>query len=1397
MFSKHSDSKSLILDNNAYADRPTFKVFYNNQHSFYSSLHSCIDLNDTFSKRLIFNGNGFDSVFPYFYIRMFLFYLCSCNELKEKLADENVKQLFLNYFQKNRIFIWLFQEIYIYYFGKSENFVSFFYDEKFYASKDVCKEILDLFNFLPVSHKVDLIFYNYDRISNFSKRFFEKLVNDFPVFRFFSTAEKKIESFYVSIQHIDVQDSPLDNCDFDIKKRYAFLQDDHIHLLNQNSLGFHLFEGSHLFKEDFFHNYFESDFVLKQSIIYYFFESIFKNESYSYILKLFLVFLEPFPLKYLDYFIEDFGIKFYSHFLELIDKKIITVYGDLDDLNSLCFFSNVDILYAFKQFNLNQSVSETDILSPFLSQLLSKNHRGDVQLSYFLFRSLVKVSINLSEMQFVNLISYLDFLLLICFFSFHKDYLIFVNFLETQLNQHKQLDSQLKLDVIDFVFQFFMNNGYDELAQKYLEERQLSSSKSELITFYFQIKLLHIQNSHEDVVDLCLMHLKQFNITLFKSYFFALFNVLFLFLKVKVLNKNDQIVLESILDKHLIYINKILILLSLSLIWEEYNAYKKTSQLNFFQKFFLNQNNSFLLSQSTLQILSNSLKHGFGEGSVFGYSVFWINYCSTYKFEKAFQLGRKLFSIASSQTSEIANLNVLLYYFFLSPIRFSFDYSIIQMTDIRYLSKKSGRNFINGISIVFLIFLKVNLGTNFKTILNDFSDFEEDSNNAAYYRDVSLICLNLVRNSMQKNYSILQYEYLHPDKNKNFVLGLPILIESLLLFINQQYSVILDAESKLILIFTPNFNLHFHLLIIFLIVNSKILLSKSLLKIKKYLKIIDKFKALHDLNYHARYFITQGNLAAHKECYEQSLVFFDKAISLASKANNQLDLAMASEFRARVLSKLNLSEYMRFDFYRALTCYENIGLIWKSESIKKKENVMLLNFLYDIKSFELNKLLTDTLSKIYLDFSAQKELPELVKSLLLFCSDFTGNCDFSLFFVNNQNLTLYATILSGKVNLLNFQKEFDLNLNFPIDFLLSFALNGDRIMIKDPSQHSELKDDLYIKTNKPDFISIFPLKTKDKFIGFLYSESSTFEFFSSTQLEFLNNFISLVSVAIENVMLFEQNQSLISNLEERVVEQVSQIKIAEEEKRKSLEIAQKASAQSAYAVLTRGIAHEIRNPMAMILSGTELTLDYLDDKEKVKKYLTSVKDSVLRLKSISTNMLRYGNPVSNSKSFVDIISLLTVVKDVSQPECKKRFITVSLDTTRTRLVYIDENSIYQVFINLILNAIQAIEKKGSIEISVREQSYYDKDHISRDGICIFVKDSGCGMSREKIKQIFDPFYSSKYGNVGLGLSIVFNTISLHFGKIDVVSEEGKGSTFFVYLPCEKVELGFQKEKVNF
>ena len=268
-------------------------------------------------------------------------------------------------------------------------------------------------------------------------------------------------------------------------------------------------------------------------------------------------------------------------------------------------------------------------------------------------------------------------------------------------------------------------------------------------------------------------------------------------------------------------------------------------------------------------------------------------------------------------------------------------------------------------------------------------------------------------------------------------------------------------------------------------------------------------------------------------------------------------------------------------------------------------------------------------------------------------------------------------------------------------------------------------------------------------------------------------------------MLLDQNQALIQNLEERVSEQVSQIQVAEDEKRKSLEIAQKASAQSAYAVLTRGIAHEIRNPMAMILSGTELTIDNIDDKDKVLKYLNIVKDSVLRLKSISTNMLRYGNPVSNIKKFVSIKHLLDVVKDVSKAECKKRHIEISLASSDVKNVYIDENSIYQVFINLVLNAIQAIDKNGLIKIMASEASYYDKDHVLQEGICVFVEDDGKGISKQKIKQIFDPFYSSKYGNVGLGLSIVFNTLSLHNGKIDVESEEGIGTTFKVFLPTKK------------
>lgn len=105
----------------------------------------------------------------------------------------------------------------------------------------------------------------------------------------------------------------------------------------------------------------------------------------------------------------------------------------------------------------------------------------------------------------------------------------------------------------------------------------------------------------------------------------------------------------------------------------------------------------------------------------------------------------------------------------------------------------------------------------------------------------------------------------------------------------------------------------------------------------------------------------------------------------------------------------------------------------------------------------------------------------------------------------------------------------------------------------------------------------------------------------------------------------------------------------------------------------------------------------------------------------------------------------------------------------------------QVFINLLVNAAQAIEEKGSIEI----RTYVDKDHV-----CVDIADTGKGISAEHLKKIFDPFFTTKPvgEGTGLGLSVSYEIVKNNGGVIEVASEEGKGTTFSVRLPLTTDEL---------
>jgi signal transduction histidine kinase len=234
----------------------------------------------------------------------------------------------------------------------------------------------------------------------------------------------------------------------------------------------------------------------------------------------------------------------------------------------------------------------------------------------------------------------------------------------------------------------------------------------------------------------------------------------------------------------------------------------------------------------------------------------------------------------------------------------------------------------------------------------------------------------------------------------------------------------------------------------------------------------------------------------------------------------------------------------------------------------------------------------------------------------------------------------------------------------------------------------------------------------------------------------------------------------------------------------SLEIAENISHQLSYAQLTRGIAHEIRNPLGMILSGMELIMDNIEDTKTTLEYAQLVKKSIIRLSEITNTMLHYGSPVSDTRKSTDINAIILETKIIAKGECLQRHINIVLDNGKIPAIIADANSISQSILNIVLNAIQAIDKNGTIRIKTETASFKDRYFVKQKGIKISIEDTGCGISEDTLFKIFDPFYTTKHNNSGLGLSLVLRIVNEHYGKVDINSKLGEGTQFNLYLPID-------------
>jgi two-component system NtrC family sensor kinase len=227
--------------------------------------------------------------------------------------------------------------------------------------------------------------------------------------------------------------------------------------------------------------------------------------------------------------------------------------------------------------------------------------------------------------------------------------------------------------------------------------------------------------------------------------------------------------------------------------------------------------------------------------------------------------------------------------------------------------------------------------------------------------------------------------------------------------------------------------------------------------------------------------------------------------------------------------------------------------------------------------------------------------------------------------------------------------------------------------------------------------------------------------------------------------------------------------------------------------LSAGVAHEINNPLAIILTENQVMRDSIGEsknleqelKEELIASLDQTDAQVQRCSLITKNLLRFSRRTKSQMEMVNLNSFIKEVVQLMEGRAKSMGIVFSADLEKDLPQFLSDSSqLQQVFLNFINNAIDAHEGKpyGTISITTR----FDN---RQNGVDIGFNDTGSGISPEHIEKIFDPFFTTKPigKGTGLGLSISYSIIKSLGGNISVKSEVGKGSQFNIFLPFKPPE----------
>jgi len=227
----------------------------------------------------------------------------------------------------------------------------------------------------------------------------------------------------------------------------------------------------------------------------------------------------------------------------------------------------------------------------------------------------------------------------------------------------------------------------------------------------------------------------------------------------------------------------------------------------------------------------------------------------------------------------------------------------------------------------------------------------------------------------------------------------------------------------------------------------------------------------------------------------------------------------------------------------------------------------------------------------------------------------------------------------------------------------------------------------------------------------------------------------------------------------------------------------RAETMAALGTLSSGISHELSAPLSVILNMSELIKQDVADNPSLTEDIKIIEDEATQAITITRTLLGFAKSAKSKMEPVDVNEVLEEIFRIIEFQPRTRSIRLVRDLDAD-LSPIRAGAVpmRQVFLNIILNSVQAMPDGGELRVTTRNVS---SDHP--DGIRVSIADTGIGIPNEHLKRIFQPFFTTKEEGTGLGLAISHGIVQAHNGRIDVESEVGKGTTFHIFLPLAAMQ----------